>query len=799
MKRIMNARTACMAALLALLLAVANKNMWAQPLVQVPATCNVVVPAGGSAGLGGTVGDGGIVVMPDDGTGGGNFTVIPSTGTTILAWSLWGDLSINGSPLVPGVNPAIQTVASGTLVADIITYNKSVRQSEGTSPSNIYLARSKGRVRIGYNDSTTTCGGSIQFDIFKKYPTPTYLPPIIGPNCWEADSTYTYSVDQIASDNLGDGIGIDEYYWTVSNGSTSISNFYTSADKSSITLDAPNPVNGPWTITCCFGRANPWDANVSTPTSCVSRTIGVQPSLPVVSIPTCVDIGDPSFVASVPLTLGYSYTWSSSNPSWLLSPNFDGNILTVTALGDGPGIITLTVENGSCSSASSSDTVNRRFVSPIFIDGITCISDNSTQTYSILPSGIQGNPTCWTLPSGWTFTPLNGTQSVVDVHVPSGTPAGPYTITAFSCSCPSGTIDLTVNVRPVNPVIAAGDTCISFGSVTPLTYSVTPAGSYTWTIPSGWSGTSTTESITVTPNGTGVGTITAQGISPSGCNSLGTVSWDVNFSAITPSSATVGCLNFGFNSTTTATIANAPSPFYGTYLVTSTPTGLLGSPAATVDPVTGQITLNVLGTAPVGSYFLEFVHATPCDTSAVLSVPITMSALPITLDTNYTIAYDLYQVNPPIGSAYVWFFDGVPITPANNSPVLFLNNASGYIPTTVCVNVLNGATGCFTRVCRPGRNFGRSLGVEDDIRLSANAVKVYPNPNDGRFTMEVPDFEVSAGVRVVDASGKEVGSHQLQKGQNTLNEMNLAAGTYYLIFSIDKITSVDKIQIMQRQ
>lgn len=775
-----------------------SHTAWAQVTVTVPGTCNVVVPGvGGITGTGGTVGSGGIVVMPDNSGGGGTFTVNPGI-STILGWSLAGDISVDLPPLVPGVNPAVQTVGAGILTADIITYNKLLRPSEATSPSSIYLARSKGRVYISYNNPSTTCGGRIEFDIFKEYPNTTYLPPIIGPTCWEADSTYTYSVDQIASDNLGDGIGIDNYYWTVYNGSTYISNFYTSADKSSITLDAPNPVNGPWTITCCFGRANPWDADVNTPTSCVTKTIGVQPPVPVVTIPTCVDIGDPFFAASVPLG-PYTYTWNSSNPSWLLTPNLAGNAVTVSALGDGPGIVTLTVQNGSCSSSSSSDTVNRSFVAPdVYIDGAdTCLSDGSNYTFSVMPSGIQGNPTCWNLPPGWSFSPLNGTESIISVSVPGGTPAGTYTIDAFACACPTGVVSINVYVRPQDPVIVSGDTCIVYGDLTPLTYTVSPAGSYAWTIPAGWSGSSTTETITVTPNGTGVGTITAQGTNPSGCNSFGMATWNINFEPIDPSGATIGCLNFGYDSNTSAIIANAPSPFFGTYAVTSTPGGLLNG-APTVNLATGAITLHISGTAPVGSYTLHFVHVTPCGTSDTLDVVVTMSALPITLAPTYTVAYDLYQVTPPIGGAYVWYFDGNAISPPNPSPVLFLNNPSGYIPTTVCVNVLNSSTGCYTRVCAPGGTFGRSTALENDDRRRVDEVWVSPNPNDGRFTVKVPKFNTEASVRVMDGNGREVAGYKLYAGDNTIANDQLAAGTYYLLFTIDERVSVQKIQVSSR-
>jgi hypothetical protein len=71
---------------------------FAQPVIQVPALCNVVVAGSGTGavtGLGGKVGNNGVVVMPDnfdDPSTAGNFTYV-ANGTTVVKWVLAGDLS----------------------------------------------------------------------------------------------------------------------------------------------------------------------------------------------------------------------------------------------------------------------------------------------------------------------------------------------------------------------------------------------------------------------------------------------------------------------------------------------------------------------------------------------------------------------------------------------------------------------------------------------------------------------------------------------------------------------------------
>ncbi|WP_300663476.1 hypothetical protein, partial [Fluviicola sp.] len=464
--------------LLLLLVCTFSKNAWAQPVVTVPASCNVVVAGiGGATGFGGIVGSGGIVVMPDLISAAGVFNVNPM-GNTILGWTLTGDLSV-GPISQPA--PAVQSVGSGILAANITSYNFDVRISESTPPSADYLARSKGRVMISYTNPSATCGGSITFDVFKKYvnsgwpSTGTqegYVPPIIGPDCWEPSTTYTYSVDQIASDNYSAGIGGDEYYWDIF---PTLGSFYTSADQSSITFTTPSSVSGTYTIQCCFGRSNPWDGNAVRPTSatgtCVTKTIGQVPGPPSFTAlpPTCVPVSASPFFIGINPQPGYVYTWTSSNSSWFLAQSGSQNEdVTVSSLGSDPGILTLTITNGSCDPSIFTYTVNREFDATMTLNAAaTCVPAGSTTNFSI-STGAQ-NQTCWILPPGWTYAPVTGSESSINVTVPPGTPANAYTISAYSCSCPSGVLNVVVNVQPDVPVIS-GPNCIVPVGGPPVSY-----------------------------------------------------------------------------------------------------------------------------------------------------------------------------------------------------------------------------------------------------------------------------------------------------------------------------------------
>lgn len=779
-------------------------NAWAQPTVTVPIGCTVVevgTGPGTSLGPGGTVGNGGVITMPDPfptpllpNT---TFTINPNS-TSANSWSLQGDLSIY--PRTFGSTP-VQSATGST--ANIMSFNKSVRISESAAQG-----RSIGRINIPYDDTVSLCSGGISFLVYKVYSDS--LPPIIGPECWLPDSTYTYSVDQIASDNLTDAIGLDMYYWTVVdvNGDTLYDSqqnpllfpdSYTSADKSSITTKVPSSLDSPYTITCCFGRANPWDGDdpLTTHTSCVTRVIGASPPAPLLVMDSCVSVSSTSFSVGVsPYNPTYTYIWTSSNPQWLITPNPGGGA-TVTGLGQNGGIIYLEVQNGGCSSVMTSDTVNRSFDDAVVsITGNDCVSANTTHNYQLSPVGVQGNFTCWDVPFGWGVNPLNSTNSDLNITIPNGTPGGAYTLKAYSCACPEDTIYLTVRVRPEDPSLVSGDTCIVYGSTGSLTYTVSPAGNYQWTIPSGWSGSSTNESITVTPNGTNVGQITVTGADTSGmgCTSLNPAVWNVDFELIDPDFATVGCINVGINGNTSVIINNAPSPtFVGTYIVSSSPSDLLTG--YTVNSSTGEITLNTSAAASSTSYTLYIQHQTSCGLSNTLSVPVSYGSgsalLMVPLPSS-----DLFYINPPVPGAvsYAWYLDGDFYNNPGPTLSLFGTNTP---PTTVCVEVTR-ADGCITKLCRPGGTYSEFiLGNENEATINDKNISVYPNPNSGEFSISIEKVKQQAAVTIIDLKGGVISENQpLKQGANRITNKQLTTGSYVLLITVDGKTHAQKIEIM---
>ncbi|MBX2942742.1 MAG: SBBP repeat-containing protein [Cyclobacteriaceae bacterium] len=161
---------------------------------------------------------------------------------------------------------------------------------------------------------------------------------------------------------------------------------------------------------------------------------------------------------------------------------------------------------------------------PSTISGNNTLCAGATQTYSVTNDATATSYT-WTLPSGW-----SGASTTNSITITAGTTGGTISVTANNgCgSSTAQTLATTINNAPAQPSAISGNNTLCAGAS--QTYSVTndaTATSYTWILPGGWSGTSTTNSIIVTV-GTSTGSITVMANNECGSSIEQTLSITVN-------------------------------------------------------------------------------------------------------------------------------------------------------------------------------------------------------------------------------------------------------------------------------
>ena len=197
----------------------------------------------------------------------------------------------------------------------------------------------------------------------------------------------------------------------------------------------------------------------------------------------------------------------------------------------GTGNIVVTTATGCTVTSASTFTVNTAPATPGAITGNTSICSNSSNTYSVTAVGGAATYT-WSLPATWT-----GTSTTNSISTTAGTSSGTVSVTANNTCGNSSPATLAVNVTtaaPATPGAISGNTSICANSGN--TYSITPVGgatSYTWSLPGGWTGTSTTNSITTTANAAG-GTVSVTANNICGSSAPATLVVTINTAPATP-------------------------------------------------------------------------------------------------------------------------------------------------------------------------------------------------------------------------------------------------------------------------
>ena len=272
----------------------------------------------------------------------------------------------------------------------------------------------------------------------------------------------------------------------------------------------PNPIASPpattvYTVSISTGACSVSDAMTVYVNSSVNA--GSDVSICSGSATTLTAIGGGSAYSWTPAT-GLSAT---NIPNPVASPTVT-TTYTVTMSGSCTGTDAVTV------------TVNPAVAMPGTISGNTTICAGSTTTYSV--TAVAGATSyTWTLPGGWT-----GTSTTNTITTTASATSGNITVTANNAcgSSAAQTLTITVNSLLTMPGAISGPATICSG--TSNSYSigaVTGATSYSWSLPSGWSGTSTTYNITTTASTT-AGNIIVTANNSCGASSAQTLPITVN-------------------------------------------------------------------------------------------------------------------------------------------------------------------------------------------------------------------------------------------------------------------------------
>ena len=315
------------------------------------------------------------------------------------------------------------------------------------------------------------------------------------------------------------------------------------------------------------------------------------------------------------------------------------------------------------------------------------------------------------------------------------TVSGNYTVTGTTsdgCTITSAAQSVVVNANPVATVANSGSSVLCAGDSTTLS---APFGmsSYLWT-----SG-DTTQTITASTAGNYTVTLT----NVDGCSSTSAAT-SITITQITPPMITSnGSLKFCDG----GSVSLAVPLGYNSFMWNN------GSGFS-------QITATISG-----DYYALVMNADGCATSSD-TVTVKVFATPPTPSISYTANDTLMTSSEPIGNQ--WYLNGNMI-PGETGQTLRPINLGNYSVRIIDTNDCEGDMSA--------QQFYNSIGTEENL---VDQIALYPNPTQGRVTLELNQLEV-ARLRVMDATGRTVVYREGCTGVCELNLSQAGAGLYQII------------------
>jgi hypothetical protein len=493
---------------------------------------------------------------------------------------------------------------------------------------------------------------------------------------------------------------------------------------------------------------------------------------------------------------------------------------------------------GDCVAAKFLDCLSPN--QPSTITGSASICAGSTQTYSVI--AVTGVTYAWTLPLGWT-----GTSNTNSITITAGTTGGTISVTASnSCgmSAPQ-TLNVTVNALPTATITPAGPTTFCQGSSVVLNANTGTGLTYQWYNTSGPITGQTSNNYVATTSGTYTVQVTSNGcsttssavtvtVTPTPATPTVTVNSPVcvgaaaNFTATSTTSGVTynwtGPNNFP--NTQNPTIANTQMSDAGSYTCIVTANGCSSAAASVTltvvtaapatpsaitgpNPVCAGTSNNVYGVTNdvnasqynwslpggwTGTSSINSISTTAATTGGTISVtaqngcgissPSTLLVTVNPLPTPTIVQSGPSLTTTSTYTTYQWYDGSGPIAGATNQSYTPTTNGSYYV-------VVIDANGC------KGQSNNLTFSLSVNGFNNAGNISLYPNPNNGSFTIEgsfaAKDNKVN--VEIVDVAGRIVHKQQISISKNTLSvriDMNasLAPGIYTLKLGSDAQNTV---------
>ena len=383
---------------------------------------------------------------------------------------------------------------------------------------------------------------------------------------------------------------------------------------------------------------------------------------------------------------------------------------------------------------------------PGTISGNTNPCSLGTYTYSV--ANVSGATSyTWTLPGSWT-----GTSTTNSITTVAGSSNGNITVMANN-NCGSSanqTMAVSINTAPATPGTITGNASIcSSSSNTYSVVSVNGATTYTWTLPTGWSGSSAINSITTLASTTS-GNITVKANNTCGSSAVKSVAVTVSTPPATPGTIN-GIAGICKNTTNTYNVSNVSGATSYTW---SLPTGWLGT----------STTNSIITSSNSTSGNIVVVANNSCGSSAMQTLAVVVNVADTTVSqTGTTLTANA------TGATYQWINCNGNTIISGQTSQSFTANTNGSYAVIITKNSCSDTSSCHTV---------GSVGIIENQSLSN--INIYPNPSNGIFNFNNLNNSLVNNIKieVYNIQGERV--YQSEKIISKIDLSNQSKGMYFM-------------------